>query len=250
MWALWLCQEGMSISALARQRGLDRASVARIVHTLASERWVRKAPSGGRYYVDPVFWLRRAPSIRSTASLESIIHRVLDRLAHYSGATAMLVCPDSGKERAVTTAYAFPERHVFYRPEPRLAPPLHTVGAGKCWLAYQPESVLSAYIDAGLDAKTEHTITTREALMSELLQVRKQGYAVNREESIPGIGGIAVPVKSDSGEFIGAVSLVPMVDELTPGNIERWLPQLRVVAETLGSILTPNARTQLQETGR
>jgi len=247
MWALWLCQEGMSISALALQLGLDRASVARLVHTLASERWVRKAPSGGRYHVDPVFWLRRAPSIRTTASLESVVYRVLERLAHYSGATAMFVCPDSGKGRAVTTAYAFPERHVFYRPAPHLAPPLHSVGAGKCWLAYQRESVLSAYIDAGLDANTEHTITTREALMSELLQVRKQGYAVNREECIAGIGGIAVPVESDSGEFIGAVALAPMIDELTAGNIERWLPQLRVVAETLSSVLTPDARAQLQE---
>ena len=108
---------------------------------------------------------------------------------------------------------------------------------------------MSAYIDAGLDAKTEHTIAMPEALMSELLQVRKQGYAVNREECIPGIGGIAVPVESDSGESIGAVALAPMIDELTPGSIERWLPQLRVVAKTLSSILTPDARAQLQETG-
>jgi len=231
------------------ERGLDRASVARLVHTLASEQWVRKAPSGGRYHIDPVFWLRRAPSIRTTASLESLVHRVLDRLAHYSGATAMFVCPDSGKGRAVTIAYAFPERHVFYRPEPSLSPPLHSVGAGQCWLAYQRESDMSAYIDAGLDAKTEHTIATREALMSELLQVREQGYAVNRQECIPGMGGIAVPVESDSGEFIGAVALAPMIDGLTPSNVERWLPQLRVVAETLSSVLTFDERAQLQETG-
>ena len=86
--------------------------------------------------------------------------------------------------------------------------------------------------------------------MSELLQVRKQGYAVNREECIPGIGGIAVPVESDSGEFIGSVALAPMIDELTPWNIERWLAQLRVVAETLSSVLTPDARVQLQEKGK
>ena len=250
MWALWHSQEGMSISALARQRGLDRATVARLVHTLASQRMVRKAPSGGRYHVDPIYWLRLAPSIRTAASLESIVHKVLDRLAHCSGATAMLVCPDSGRGQAVTTAYAFPERHVFYRPEPSFFPPLHSVGAGKCWLAHQPEPDMSAYIEAGLDAKTEHTIATPEALISELLQVRTQGYAVNREECIPGIGGIAVPVESDSGEFIGAVALVPMIDELTPSNIERWLSQLRVVAETLSSVLTPDARAQLQETGK
>ncbi|MCJ7749725.1 MAG: hypothetical protein MUQ65_01315, partial [Armatimonadetes bacterium] len=210
-----------------------------------SERMVCKAPSGGRYHVDPIIWLRLAPSIRTTASLESIVHRVLDRLAHYSGATAILVCPDSGNGGWMTAAYAYPERHVCYRPEPSFSPPLHSIGVGKCLLAYQPKSARSAYIKAGLDAKTEHTISTPEALISELLQVRRQGYAVNREECIRGMGGIAVPIESDSGQFVGAVALAPMIDELTPGNIERWLPQLRLVAETLSSVLTPEARTQL-----
>ena len=242
--------EGESISSLARQRGLDRATVTRLLRTLAAERMVCEAPSGGRYYIDPILWIRLAPSVRTTVSLESIVHKVLDRLAHYSGATAMLVCPDSGNGRTVTVAYAFPERHVFYRPQPGFFPPLHSVGSGKCCLAYQPESDTSAYIEAGLDVNTEHTISTPEALTSELLRVRRQGYAVSREECIPGIGGIAVPLKSDTGQFIGAVALAPMIDELTPSNIERWLPQLRVVAETLGSVLTADARAQLLARGR
>ena len=137
MLVLWHSREGMSVSELAQQRGLDRATVARLLRTLASAHMVRKAPSGGRYHIDPVYWLRLAQSIRTAASLESIVQRVLDRLAHYSGATAMFVCPGSGRARAVTNAYAFPERHVFYRPLPGLTPPLHSVAAGKCWLSHQ-----------------------------------------------------------------------------------------------------------------
>ncbi|MDH4180253.1 MAG: helix-turn-helix domain-containing protein [Armatimonadota bacterium] len=244
---LWHSPEGESISSLARQRGLDRATMARLLRTLAAERMVRKAPSGERYHIDPVMWLRLAPSLRTIASLGNIVHKVLDRLAHYAGATAMLVCPGSGHGQAVTTVYAFPERHVFYRPEPSFFPPLHSVGAGKCFLADQSESVVCDYIRSGLNAQTEHTISTPQALMSELCAVRERGHAVNREECIPGIGGLAVSVRSDSGEFLGAVALVPMIDELTPGNIERWLPQLRVVADTLSSVLTPDARSQLQQ---
>ena len=160
----------------------------------------------------------------------------------------MLVCPDTARGRAVTAAYAFPERHVFYRPDPSFFPPLHTVGSGKCWLAYRPESETSAYIGAGLEANTNRTITTPEALMRELQQVRKRGYAVNREECIPGIGGIAVPVESDSGEFVGAVALVPMIDDLTAENMKVWLSQLRVVADALGKVLTPEARARLHTT--
>jgi len=98
-----------------------------------------------------------------------------------------------------------------------------------------------AYIHAGLDPRTEHTITASDDLMRELSEVRKRGCAVNREECIRGIGGIAVPLESDSGEFVGAVALAPMIDELTPGNIEKWIPQLRVVAHTLSRLLTPCA---------
>jgi DNA-binding IclR family transcriptional regulator len=92
---------------------------------------------------------------------------------------------------------------------------------------------------AGLEVRTEHTITTVGRLQQELAAVREQGYAVTREESTPGICGLAVPIHNAAGEMLCAVSLAPVVSSFTEDNIQRWLPQLRVAAQALSRVLTP-----------
>ncbi len=246
MAVLWHSREGEPASALARQRGLDRASVTRLLRTLEAEGMVHRDSSSGRYYTSPTLWLRLAPLLRTSASVESIIHTVLGRLAHHSGATALLVCPDSANRRAIACAYAVPERHVFFRPDAGFFPLLHSLAAGKCCLAYGPDSALAAYLHAGLRAQTEQTIAIPATLERELSAVRDQGYALSREECVRGIGGIAVPIARDSGELLAAVALAPVIREFTPDNIDRWLPQLRVVADTLSHVLAPHGQQQLR----
>lgn len=84
---------------------------------------------------------------------------------------------------------------------------LHSSAGGKAILAQMPRERVFDVIDRwGLPAETDHTITKKGKLFEELEQIREQGYATNKEESIEGLWALGVPVVA-SGEVVGAFSI-------------------------------------------
>jgi len=85
---------------------------------------------------------------------------------------------------------------------------LHNTALGKAYLSSLPEEELATKIDElQLAAKTEHTIVNRVILNKELLKARRQGYALNMEEYLPGLIAIAAPlINPHTSQGIGAVS--------------------------------------------
>jgi len=86
--------------------------------------------------------------------------------------------------------------------------PLH-VGAGpRALLAWEPQEEWEAYAsDGNLDALTEETPTTRDALFRELEQTRRLGYAVSDEDVTPGIASLGTPVFDYTGSVRAALSV-------------------------------------------
>jgi DNA-binding IclR family transcriptional regulator len=85
--------------------------------------------------------------------------------------------------------------------------PLHCTGLGKTLLAYSPEREVERILSRRLEAFTDRTITAAHLLKKELLQVRKDGYAVDREEITRGIICVAAPVFGVKGEIVCAISI-------------------------------------------
>jgi IclR family transcriptional regulator, KDG regulon repressor len=84
--------------------------------------------------------------------------------------------------------------------------PLHATAMGKVLLAYADEAERADTLrDLGskLDARTEHTITTRKALEQELGEVTERGWAVDNEEYDYGLTCVAAPI-FDRGERVTA----------------------------------------------
>jgi DNA-binding IclR family transcriptional regulator len=66
---------------------------------------------------------------------------------------------------------------------------------GKAIIAHLPEGEIDEIVDRhGLPARTENTITSREALFDELAQIREQRYTLNRSEDLTGIHAIGIPL--------------------------------------------------------
>ena len=90
--------------------------------------------------------------------------------------------------------------------------PLHAFAAGKVLLAWRPKEEQEAYLaQKELRRFTERTLT-KAKLRRDLQDTRKRGYAVAAHEHTLGLISIAVPVGSDQGQPIGAISVaVPSV---------------------------------------
>ncbi len=86
--------------------------------------------------------------------------------------------------------------------------PLYSTAIGKVLLAWRDRDEVKQILE-GVEYKrsTERTITSTEALLPVLDQVREQGYGEDNEEQEEGLRCIAVPVFDRFGVVIAGLSI-------------------------------------------
>lgn len=95
---------------------------------------------------------------------------------------------------------------------------LHTNAPGKAILARtDPEETGEIVTDHGLPRRTPATITDETELFAELDRVREDGYAIDDEELITGMMGVAAPVVTDT-DVHGAVAVYATSDRFRDGR--------------------------------
>ena len=62
-----------------------------------------------------------------------------------------------------------------------------------------------------LVAYTHQTVTDKQQLLRELLEIREQGFAVTENQYETGLRGISVPIKSRHGNLVGALSVSMLI---------------------------------------
>ena len=86
--------------------------------------------------------------------------------------------------------------------------PAYNTGVGKVLLAGCTDAVIKEYIrNTKLVPVTKKTITSPDKLLSELIQIKSQGYSIDSEENEEGLSCVAVPIKNESGETLAAISV-------------------------------------------
>jgi DNA-binding IclR family transcriptional regulator len=114
-----------------------------------------------------------------------------------------------------------------------LAVPLHCSALGKVLLAFSAASVPAE----PFEARTARTITSRTALVAELAEVRRRGYAVTDEELEPGLVAVAAPVFADGPAAIAAISVSAPAVRLTADMIPATAAACISAADDLSAML-------------
>jgi IclR family transcriptional regulator, KDG regulon repressor len=84
--------------------------------------------------------------------------------------------------------------------------PANCTGVGKVLLAYDSDAFTAA-IAAPLRGLTAHSITDPAALAEEMASVRRDGVALEREESRIGVNCVAAPVMGRTGRPLASMSV-------------------------------------------
>lgn len=111
---------------------------------------------------------------------------------------------------------------------------LHCTAPGKVHLAWMPDRELQKLLKTlPLPRHTRTTISSRPALLKELEQIRRQGYALDRSEGLEGIQCVSAPVFGRAGEAVAALTVSG-----TSGQIpeERFAEIAKLVVEHAGRI--------------
>jgi IclR family acetate operon transcriptional repressor len=107
----------------------------------------------------------------------------------------------------------------------------HATATGKAMLAWLPEDEIRRIVSAqGMTRFTSATITEFPALIEELRLVRRNGFAIDREEFLPGVICIGAAVRDHAGAVVGAISASTPTMRATDEHIA--LMRTEVVAAT------------------
>jgi IclR family acetate operon transcriptional repressor len=82
----------------------------------------------------------------------------------------------------------------------------HATSIGKAIMAWLPEDEMQRMLAHGMKRFTERTITDFPALIEDLRHVRRNGYAIDREEFLPGVICVGAAIRDQAGTVIGAIS--------------------------------------------
>lgn len=116
--------------------------------------------------------------------------------------------------------------------------PMHCTGVGKLLLLNHSEEEIDKMIaDKGLEVFTQNTISTKEALMKELEEVRRNGYAYDNEECEIGARCIAVPIRDYTQKIIACISVTGTIFRMTDEKLDQHMEFLLNKAHELSRIL-------------
>ncbi len=208
---------------------IPKATLHGLLGSLEESRFLEKTPAGYQIGMS-AFEVGAAMPVPS--SLRDAVAPVLDRLAAATGEAChlgMLVGTevvyldrrDSGEGLRFTS-----------RIGQRL--PAHATGLGKAMLALLDDNVLSSQYPARLTRVTGQTLTTRARLLEIVREVRSRGYALESEESSPGVCCIGVAVDGPEGPL--GLSITVPVQRSTVEQLPRFLPELSEAAERIGEV--------------
>ena len=90
--------------------------------------------------------------------------------------------------------------------------PLYCTGVGKAILAYQPPEILNNLLKTITFHKyTKSTIMSRKQLLTEIDEIKINGYALDNEEHEENIGCIAVPIRDYTKKVIASISITAIL---------------------------------------
>lgn len=205
-----------------------KATLYRFLQTLTHQGMLTFDPDRQSYALG-MRLVRLAHAAWAQSSLAPLARPYLDELSAKLGETIHLAQLDQGQVLYVDKRNA--ARPVEMFSQAGKVGPAYCTGVGKAMLAHLgPEALDHAMRRQSFHRFTDHTLNTPEALRAELVVIRSQGHSYDREEHEPEIICIAVPILTEAGRVIGAVSVTSTTARTDLAGLETLAPQIKETA--------------------
>ncbi len=222
---------GLTLSELSRQLGIPKSTTHYLIGTLSARGYLQRVPWTRQYSLGARAFEFR-PGTRTDSRLAQISSGVVHALAERTSLGEQVSVLDCNEGLVIARANSRPQPtggtgpgHHFH---------LHCTAAGKVLLAWMNEGELENFFLNHFLAKfTSRTITNLEGLRDHLADVRTRGYAINHEEYHINRRAIGVPIFSDPGTLIAAISIDGMSQQILTSRVPQLVEQLYVASREI-----------------
>jgi DNA-binding IclR family transcriptional regulator len=195
----------LNMIEIANRSGLVKSTAFRILFSLKELGYVDQRDSRGNYGLT-VKMARLGRNLLNIRTLKKVALPHMERVWAAVDETVALGILENGQP--IMAEILESRKHVRVVLSMAAVCYFHASSLGKAMAAYLPSELVeqTAYLQ-GMPQLTEETNTNKKRLHRELEQVRKRGYAMNKEESHHGAIYIATPIFRGNGKVAGAMNV-------------------------------------------
>jgi DNA-binding IclR family transcriptional regulator len=220
---------------MARSFGINKATSHSILRTLQEHGYVQQNPQNSKYRIGFKI-LELGTKLLDAVDLRRQARPFLEALRDATSETVNLMIYDELAEDCCGVyADILQSRHVLRMvAQVGTREELHCTGVGKAILAFLPEDTIRRLLGKrSLPRKTPRTIVDPGELLRHLAAIRRCGYAVDNEESEPGIRCVGAPLFDHRNRVAGSVSIAAPSIRFTLQRCKIIAPMVVATAEKI-----------------
>lgn len=233
-------RQSLGVTDLARSTGLLPSDVHRILTSLRSNHYVDQDSETRKYRLG-VTMMRLGLTAFERNRLREKAQPILVALSKRIGATTHLGLLDGRKLELILMHSINGPVGVTFEAHLGEVEGLHSTALGKTILASLDHQTLDSVLKTrGMSRSTSNTITDSAALEQQLKNVRRCGYAVDREEFVSDVCCLGSAVHDRTGAVVGAISASMPSSPFLSWNEARLGAIVKSAASNLSTILGYN----------
>jgi IclR family transcriptional regulator, KDG regulon repressor len=220
----------LGVAELSKSSGIGRSKVHRLLDTLRYLGFVEHDEVSKKYRLGlRTFELAAAASSRF--DLGPAARQALQQLALTTGETVCVGVLQGSEIIWVDSVRGFGPLRLEVDLGTRTPP--NCVALGKAILAFESPERVANILARPLPALTRNSITDPERLREELNRVRESGYALDDEESFPGVRCVATPILDYAGLPVAAIAIAGSAARLSISRLTAFVQPLKETAERI-----------------
>ncbi len=196
---------GMSLTEIAESLNQAPATIYRILSTYENRKIVEMDPTSQEWFIGAESFRLGSAFLRRSDVVERA-RPYMRELMEETGETANLGAEVQGEVMFLSQVETHENIRAFFPPGTKS--PMHASGIGKALLAHAEPIKIKSYLEQKvLKSFTANTLSSPTELKSELMKIKRLGYAFDNEEKSTGMRCVAAPIFNFYGEAIAGISI-------------------------------------------
>lgn len=229
---------GARVSELAEACGLNTSTAHRIITSLENHGYIQRDAVSKNFRLGLALFVLGAKAADSTG-FRKLAHPSLLRIAAETGDMVFLmarngfntVCVDRQEGSYVINTLTGQIGGQI---------PLGVGPASQAILAFLPAREAELIVQTNALSYDRFNGLKAEDILNKLPDIRKQGYALDHGHLVEGISALAVPIRLESDEVVGSLSVNMTSARLKPGRLDELLALLRRETTEIERTINPH----------
>lgn len=231
--------KGLGLIDLSERSGLSKSTVHRLLNTLSENGYVKQNEDSGKYLLTMKLFHLGSKNVEKMDILK-LSRPYLEKLRDLSGEVVHLVLLDGNEIIYIDKVES--ENTIRMYSNIGKKGTLYSTSVGKAIMAYlSDEEIRKIWDSIKIEAFTEYTITDFKEFMKEINEIRKAGYAMDREENELGVRCLGSAILDYTKRPVAAMSVSGPVQRMTEEKVSDIVTSIlemkKLVSKELGCYL-------------